>query len=335
MIFTPILNLGIKVLNLFAGTKSFSVLNYHRVMPNADLSSEQALTPELFEQQLVWLKRHFKVLPLPEAFALAQTNQLPRNAVVITIDDGFYDCFAYVYPLLKKHQLTATFFISTSGLEQGYLWENQISYAICHAPQDLMRLQLQQHTFLIGTTAQRRASIAAITELTKYQTLQQRQLMINDILVQCQCPAHLHQFLTREQVNIMHQNGMTIGAHTVHHPILALETLATAQQEISDSKILLEQIINSPIEFFAYPNGKYQQDFTDDHVAIVRDLGFKAAFSTEWGVAQPQIDCVYKLKRFTPWDRSPGKFCLRLAINALAERYHFKFFKSRVRQHVS
>lgn len=335
MIFTPLLNLGIKLLNLFAGTQSFSVLNYHRVMPNADLSSEQALTPELFEQQLIWLKRHFKVLPLPLAFELCQSNKLPRNTVVITIDDGFYDCFSYVYPLLKKHQLTATFFISTAGLEQGYLWENQISYAICHAPQDVMRLKLQQHIFLIGTTTQRRDSIALITELTKYQTLQQRQLMINDLLAQCHCPAHLHQFLTRDQVHIMHENGMTIGAHTVHHPILALETQATAKQEIADSKELLEQIIQGPIEFFAYPNGKYQQDFNDDHVAIVRDLGFKAAFTTEWGVAQPGTDCVYKLKRFTPWDRSPGKFCLRLAMNTLAERYHFKFFKSRVRQHLS
>lgn len=334
MMFTPVANLGIKILNLFAGTDSFSVLNYHRVIPQRDTSSEQALTPELFEEQLIWLKRHFKVLPLPTAFSLAQTKMLPKNVVVITIDDGFYDCFAYVYPLLKKHQLTATFFISTAGLEKGYLWENQISSAIFHAPTELTQLELQQQTFLIGNLADRRASITAITELAKYQPLKQRQLMIDDILKQCNCLVHLHQFLTKDQIIVMHQNGMTIGAHTVHHPILALETYETAQQEIADSKQLLEQIIESPIEFFAYPNGKYQQDFNDDHVSIVQKLGFKAAFSTEWGVAQPDVDGAFKLKRFTPWDRSPGKFCLRLAMNTLAERYHFRFFKSRVRQHV-
>ena len=334
MTFTPFLNICIKILNLFTGKDSFSVLNYHRVIPNGNLLSEEVLTPELFEQQLIWLKRHFKVLPLPTAFVLAQAKMLPKNTVVITIDDGFYDCFAYVYPLLKKHQLTATFFISTSGLEQGYLWENQISYAIFHAPTKLTQLELQQQIFRIGSAAERRASVTAITELTKYQPLQQRQLMIEDILKQCNCPEHLHQFLTKDQIITMHQNGMTIGAHTVHHPILALETYETAQQEIADSKHFLEQIIESPIEFFAYPNGKYQQDFNDDHVSIVEKLGFKAAFSTDWGVAQPDIDGAYKLKRFTPWDRSPGKFCLRLAMNTLAERYHFRFFKSRVRQHV-
>jgi peptidoglycan/xylan/chitin deacetylase (PgdA/CDA1 family) len=334
MMFTPVANLGIKILNLFAGTDSFSVLNYHRVIPDGDLTSVEGLTPELFELQLIWLKRHFKVLPLPTAFSLAQAKMLPKNTVVITIDDGFYDCFTYVYPLLKKHQLTATFFISTSGIEQGYLWENQISYAIFHAPTELTQLELQQQTFRIGSAAERRTSVAEITELTKYQPLQQRQLMIDDILTQCNCPAHLHQFLTKDQIITMHQNGMTIGAHTVHHPILALETYETAQKEIADSKQLLEQIIESPIEFFAYPNGKYQQDFNDDHVSIVEKLGFKAAFSTEWGVAQPDVDGAYKLKRFTPWDRSPSKFCLRLAMNTLAERYYFRFFKSRVRQHV-
>jgi hypothetical protein len=47
---------------------------------------------------------------------------------------------------------------------------------------------------------------------------------------------------------------------------------------------------------------------------MVRDAGFSAAVSTAWGVASPGSD-VFQLPRFTPWDRGPAKFALRLLLN--------------------
>jgi hypothetical protein len=46
----------------------------------------------------------------------------------------------------------------------------------------------------------------------------------------------------------------------------------------------------------------------------VQVLGFDAALSTAWGVATAATDR-YQLPRFTPWDRSPVRFVLRLARN--------------------
>jgi hypothetical protein len=47
---------------------------------------------------------------------------------------------------------------------------------------------------------------------------------------------------------------------------------------------------------------------------MVRTLGFDAAVSTAWGVASAASD-PYQLPRFSPWDRTPGKFALRLLRN--------------------
>jgi peptidoglycan/xylan/chitin deacetylase (PgdA/CDA1 family)/predicted ATP-grasp superfamily ATP-dependent carboligase len=304
-------------------------------MPNAALGSEYALTPELFEQQLIWLKRHFHVLALTEAFAAATAGNLPRNSVVITIDDGFYDCFEYIFPLLIKHGLKATFFISTSGIELGYLWENQISDAIDNAQIGLTSVTLAGQDFDIQTRDQKLHSIAKITELIKYQTIQQRKVLIDLLLTQLQSKPQPHQFLTEQQIRTMHENGMTIGAHTVHHPILALEEADNARKEIEESKLRLENIIGTSVDYFAYPNGKFQRDFNADHIEMVRQLGFKAAFCTEWGVATPDKDCLFQLKRFTPWDKNPAKFCLRLALNTLAERNIFKLFQNKVRQQIN
>ena len=54
------------------------------------------------------------------------------------------------------------------------------------------------------------------------------------------------------------------------------------------------------------------EDYGPRDVALVKRLGFSAAVSTAYGVAQASTDR-FQLPRFTPWDRSQLKFGLRLA----------------------
>ncbi|WP_430458529.1 polysaccharide deacetylase family protein [Rheinheimera sp.] len=312
---------------------SFAVLNYHRVMPIHTFWNEQVLDVGVFEQQLLQLKRFFRVLSLEQALQLASQGKVPANAVVITIDDGFADCYDHIFPLLQRYQLPATFFISTQGLQQGYLWENQIANAILQAPAEISTLQLQNLTFATADKTERHRSIVAITDLIKYHPMAQRNQLIADLIAQTGVPQMHHEFVTAEQLKQMAAAGMTIGAHTVHHPILALESAETARAEITQSKAILEQILAQPVHYFAYPNGKFAIDFSDEHVAQVRDSGFAAAFCTDWGQARPTQECRFRLRRFTPWDRNPWFFSLRLALHIVAERYSIRFLKEWVGTH--
>jgi len=89
---------------------------------------------------------------------------------------------------------------------------------------------------------------------------------------------------------------------------------ADARREINQSRECLAAILNEPVSLFAYPNGKPGQDYAAEHVRMVRDAGFAAAVSTAWGVASRDSDS-FQLPRFTPWDRQPVRFALRLLIN--------------------
>jgi peptidoglycan/xylan/chitin deacetylase (PgdA/CDA1 family) len=120
--------------------------------------------------------------------------------------------------------------------------------------------------------------------------------------------------MTGEQVRHLRRSGMEIGAHTMTHPILAQLDRERADLEIRDSKRRLEEITGNPVTLFAYPNGKPSRDYRREHVATVRALGFEAAVTTAWGVAHAASD-TYQLPRFTPWDRTPAKFILRLLRN--------------------
>jgi hypothetical protein len=68
------------------------------------------------------------------------------------------------------------------------------------------------------------------------------------------------------------------------------------------------------VGLFAYPNGKPGEDYSPATVEVVRSLGFDAAVSTQWGASRLGDDLL-QIKRFTPWDKTRGRFGVRLLRN--------------------
>jgi hypothetical protein len=88
--------------------------------------------------------------------------------------------------------------------------------------------------------------------------------------------------------------------------------------EIQRSRCALESLLGERVSLFAYPNGKPGTDYRPEvHPHLVREMGFEAAVSTEWGASR-RGDDPYQIKRFTPWDRGRVKFGLRLARNLMS-----------------
>jgi peptidoglycan/xylan/chitin deacetylase (PgdA/CDA1 family) len=116
------------------------------------------------------------------------------------------------------------------------------------------------------------------------------------------------------QVRELCSAGMSVGAHTVSHPILTSIDSDRAEREIADDRDRLRELSGETIRLFAYPNGVPGEDFNDQHVAMTRRLGFVAACTTAWGVATADTDPL-QLPRFTPWDRSALRFGMRMIVN--------------------
>jgi peptidoglycan/xylan/chitin deacetylase (PgdA/CDA1 family) len=98
------------------------------------------------------------------------------------------------------------------------------------------------------------------------------------------------------EVKALAQGGLvTIGSHTVSHPILSKLSPEDAALEIADSKRIIEGNIGMPVDFFAYPNGG-RMDFTEDNVATVKSSGFSAACTTISGTNRHGDD-LFRLQR--------------------------------------
>ncbi len=125
--------------------------------------------------------------------------------------------------------------------------------------------------------------------------------------------------LDPQSVRRLRESGMTIGAHTVTHPILAGLDDTRARAEIHDSRDHLAEILREPIRVFAYPNGLPGRDYLTKHVDMVVQAGFKAAVSTSPLTARPGMNH-YELPRFTPWGRTGWRFAARLAQSRMSVR---------------
>ncbi len=305
------------IANLVSSQNNLSVMVYHRVTDLLCARFQNELTHERLREQFSWLTKNFNVIPLPEAIELLEQDRLPKNAVVITVDDGYVDSYTHIYPALKEYGLSAAFFISTSGMEVGYLWDHIIRDVIYGADTQINHIHIFDKKFDLSTFKSRVSSAAEITQVIKYKPLVTREALISELLNKFGNPKIPNQFCTAEQLIEMKSNGMEIGAHTHHHPILSVESDEIAYLELRKSKDILESILKSPVDFNAYPNGKFERDFNQKHMNMVKDIGFKASFSSNWGGLSNIEKQRYAIPRFTPWDVSELKFCTRLKLNSL------------------
>jgi peptidoglycan/xylan/chitin deacetylase (PgdA/CDA1 family) len=296
-------------------SRCLSTLIYHRVVAEPDPLVPDEVSATEFDWQLAALSRWFTVLPLREAAARLRDGTLPVRSACVTFDDGYADNATVALPILQRRGIPATFFVATGFIDGGRMWNDSVIETVRGARGDTLDARcIGLDDLSISTIGLRRQAIGKLLAALKYLPLEERQKRVDRLAAETSSPLPSDLMMTTGQVRQLCASGMEIGAHTVTHPILAQLDPERAQHEIRDSKRRLEEMTGSPVAVFAYPNGKPGRDYRREHVAMVRELGFEVAVSTARGVAHAASDS-HQLPRFTPWDRTPGRFVLRLFRN--------------------
>ncbi len=288
---------------------------FHRVSPQPDPMFPDEPDARRFGEILGWIKSWFNVLPLDVAVDLQKARNLPPRAAAITFDDGYADNCTVALPILQHHGLTATFFIATGFLDGGRMWNDTVIESVRACKMDRLNLTaLDLGTYPLISPTEKRTAVERLIGQIKYLPISERLKLTQKLSDAAGVKPPDDLMLTSAQVKELRSGGMQIGAHTVSHPILARTDLTDAKREIIGSKETLEHLLEAKIGLFAYPNGKPGNDYLPEHVALVRELGFDAAVSTAWGVADHNTD-PFQIPRFTPWDKSRLRFAARLLRN--------------------
>ncbi|OGH13858.1 MAG: hypothetical protein A2687_04830 [Candidatus Levybacteria bacterium RIFCSPHIGHO2_01_FULL_38_26] len=90
---------------------------------------------------------------------------------------------------------------------------------------------------------------------------------------------HRGKLLSWDQIKYLHSQGVSIGCHSATHANFNKLSRIELEQEIVDSKKILEKRLGFPIKFFAYPKGIYNKSA----IELVKKAGYEAAFSVDLG----------------------------------------------------
>jgi peptidoglycan/xylan/chitin deacetylase (PgdA/CDA1 family) len=94
--------------NALAGRKR-GIVSYHNVLPVSELLSYDTYNVDVaaavFDKQLTFLKKHFRVLPIQEL------ENPKAQGIFLTVDDGMLNNYEILAPILAQHDFSALFAI--------------------------------------------------------------------------------------------------------------------------------------------------------------------------------------------------------------------------------
>ena len=267
------------------------ILMYHRFPPEHSGN---------FDRQCALLARDYTVVSLSEAARRLQGKETIANLAVITVDDGYADMHDVAFPILKKHGLPATLFVTTGFIDRtGWMPGDRVRHYFAHTEKESLQLtddRGEVHVFNTknpGVADRLRALLKRVPNRTRTHMLA---ALATEFAPEnsTTLPAE-YAPCTWDQLRVMAEGGISIGAHTVTHPILSrLETEGETEREILESKACIERELGRPAELFAYPNGT-PEDINAVSVACVRSH-FRTAVTAICGLNAPDAD-IYQLLR--------------------------------------
>ena len=267
------------------GTNMLPILMYHRVLREPDPLQPDVPDVRQLAEQFRALAGAFKVLRLHEAAEMLREGRLPAGAACITFDDGYRDNHDIALPLLQRHGLTATFYVSSGFLNGGTMFHDVMVETIRHAPTGRLDLGLPDAgPVTLGDVPSRILALDTLVRQVKYLDPVQREALSERLLATLGTHAPRHLMMDDEQVRDLTRAGMSVGGHTTQHLLLARLDEAAAWEEIRSNADALSSLTGQRLTSFAYPNGKPGLDYSACHVEMVRRAGFLNAVSTRSGV---------------------------------------------------
>lgn len=303
-------------LNLARATQFFrtlysddlAILAYHRICKVAsvrrypfDLELISA-TPAEFAWQMKYVKANFSPISFNQLLqAIDGTHSLPPRPVIVTFDDGFDDNYHHAFPVLKRLEIPATFFLSTGyiGAPKTF-WYDWLAYVLLHMPPGTLPLGTTSVKVAAGHKARRTAFKFAVEYLKRVPNLQRLEILeaIDRLYGACYQGDTLHfsRTMTWEQVKEMAAAGMEFGSHTVTHPILSNLSEPEITWELTTSKRQLEQMLGTPVTAIAYPVGRAFA-FDERVCALAQQAGYRLGISFETGINSLNGLAHYALRR--------------------------------------
>jgi peptidoglycan/xylan/chitin deacetylase (PgdA/CDA1 family) len=238
-------------------------------------------SPDWFENALGTISKLYRFVPVEDIRGYYYDGKNFNNCCHVCFDDGDKTFYEIAYPILKRMGVPATLFVSPEIISAGSnYWFQELGY--------IMK-RMDRGTLIDAICRIRNWDPGTVRQYAPYSIF--KSMTISDIWSLIGGIKDLHKITIEQNFNIGTEqlieldrsDLITVGAHTMSHPLLANEDEKKAENEITESITELSKMLGKPMEYFAYPNGKRELDFGPREQSILRDNGIKLAFTTDAG----------------------------------------------------
>jgi peptidoglycan/xylan/chitin deacetylase (PgdA/CDA1 family) len=289
-------------------------VGYHRVVEDFTGEIQRCIPGTLISKET--FRRHleeadkmgFEIASMTDALdVMAGRRTTKKDLLLVTFDDGYQDVYDHAFPVMKQMGVPGVMY-----LPSGFMGTNR-------------RFNHDRLFHLINVARQRKlmpvydalppAAAVLLDPIFKGQKSASASLddFIGDfpakVLTQvidafeqqlgggAELTPPSGQVMSWDAARDMQKNGIEMGAHTVDHTVLTLQTPAAAEADLRECKTVLEQQLGTEVRDFAYCNGWY----SDELVGILAKLGFRSGVTTEDFMNVVGGD-PYALKRKVLWE---------------------------------
>jgi len=241
---------------------------------------------QVFEAELRYLSRHFSIVPLSRIVERCRRGERGRcREIALTFDDGLRNNVTVGYPILRRLGLPATFFVCPGLIEsERWQWSYEMPVRLAHLSReergDLFRRIGAPPECIDGVMGWMRSldtrARGTIEEHIRESTSRFRPTAAE---------RYLFETMTWQELASLDPDLITVGSHSMSHPILTKTERGRITDEIVQSRRALQRKLQRPVDYFSYPDGAY-----DESVLKLVRHEYGAAVTTEARFVSAQDD---------------------------------------------
>jgi len=294
--------------NIMQPVKQVSIIMYHyvRELENSPYPDIKGLSVEKFRGQLEYILKHYQVISMEDIIAAITSNHnLPRNALLLTFDDGYIDHIDNVFPILNELGIQGSFFPSHKAvLGHTVLDINKIHFVLCKADSSeivkemFSMLDELREEYKLMNNQYYVDKLAVSDRLDKKDVVFIKRMLQRDLpeVVKEKIVSHLFRkyvtedeetfsrglYMNIDQIRYLKERGMFIGSHGSNHCWLNTLDAESQEREIDLSLQFLQRVGMSTEDWvMCYPFGTYD----DSLLSILKKKKCAIGLTTEVEIA--------------------------------------------------
>lgn len=286
------------------------ILNLHQVSPVSN-PFWPPLKPEVFDELLGFLKRHFHVSKFGD-LAAAENS---RPCAVLSFDDGYYNFVEYATPILDKHGLSANLNIIPNCVLTGEPpWNIRLYDFLNSVPYKLINeIRIAGFDRRVGdddSYSKLRYGLA-ISRFLKSRPRCERTELWSEVSA---VMARASDLKSTRMMNAsdVHDAAVAheIGVHSYSHESMEFEEEEFFENDFKKCEEYFREELRLPLEIYAFPNGSYRPE----QIAYLEKQGIQRILLVGESYAQRGLRV---LPRFTVYGATPAETRIRaLGYNA-------------------